>query len=351
MRFFKTIAALFLVAFLFWGCHRQNAASGKENAASQATEKLEPTPYSKEFESGPLKIRLALDRTHLRLDEVIQLELEVWAPEEYSVELPKLESGLEQFRWEPVSLSTPELQDGGLLHYSRRILLEPLLIYEKTAVRPMEVNFACVKTDDGTSSLPPNKASGEPKQYTLSTDEVEITVAMPPEDYWNSLTVDTAISEKPVEQLERKALWWPYVVAGVLLLAVLLAVVLLRRRRVKAVELPPPIPPQEIALEELRRLVEAHLVEQGDFMGFYNAIQGILRRYIEARFDIHAPERTTEEFLAELRGSRSPIGKHQKLLEKFLTHCDLVRFAKHTPEKQEIQATFDACKQFVIENQ
>ena len=46
-----------------------------------------------------------------------------------------------------------------------------------------------------------------------------------------------------------------------------------------------------------------------------------------------------------------PIGKHQKLLESFLTHCDLVRFAKHTPEKQEIQATFDACKQFIIENQ
>ena len=97
--------------------------------------------------------------------------------------------------------------------------------------------------------------------------------------------------------------------------------------------------------------MEAHLVEQGDFMGFYNAIQGILRRYIEARFDIHAPERTTEEFLDELRGSHSPIGRHQKLLEKFLTHCDLVRFAKHTPEKQEIQATFDACKQFIIENQ
>ncbi len=340
MRFLETITTLFLVAFLLLGCHRQNAATGKADTTAQSAEKLEPTPYSKEFESGPLKIRLALDRTHLRLDEVIQLELEVWAPEEYSVELPKLESGLEQFRWEPVSLSTPELQDGGLLHYSRKILLEPLLIVDKTAVRPMEVKFAAA-----------DKAGDETKHYALSTDEVEITVEMPPEEYWNNLTVDTALSEKPVEQLERKIQWWLHVVAGGLLLVVLLVIVLLRRRRVKAVELPPPIPPQDIALEELRRLVEAHLVEQGDFMGFYNAIQGILRRYIEARFDIHAPERTTEEFLDELRGSRSPIGKHQKLLERFLTHCDLVRFAKHTPEKQEIQATFDACKQFIIENQ
>ena len=338
MRLLETIAVVFLTAFLLVGCHKQPSADGKEDA--KAVEKLEPTPYSKEFETGPLKIRLSLDRTHLRLDEVIQLELEAWAPEEYSVELPKLESGLEQFRWEPVSLSTPELQDGGLLHYSRKILLEPLLIYEKTTIKPMEVKFATA-----------DKAGGDVKNYSLTTDEVEITIEMPSEEYWNNLTVETAMSEKPVTQLERKMLWWPYAVAGALLLAVLLGIVLLRRRRIKAVELPPPIPPQEIALEELRRLVEAHLVEQGDFMGFYNAIQGILRRYIEARFDIHAPERTTEEFLAELRGSRSPIGKHQKLLEKFLTHCDLVRFAKHTPEKQEIQATFDACKQFIIENQ
>ena len=338
MRLLETIAVVFLAAFLLIGCRKQPTAEGKEDG--KTAEKLEPTPYSKEFESGPLKIRLSLDRTHLRLDEVIQLELEAWAPEEYSVELPKLESGLEQFRWEPVSLSTPELQDGGLLHYSRKILLEPLLIYEKTAVRPMEVHFAVAE-----------KNGGEPKHYTLATEEVEITVEMPPEEYWSNLTVETAMSEKPVERLEKKTSWWPYAAAALLLLAVLLAVVLLRRRRVKAVELPPPIPPYEIAMEELRRLVEAHLIEQGDFMGFYNAIQGILRRYIEARFDIHAPERTTEEFLSELRGSRSPIGKHQKLLESFLTHCDLVRFAKHTPEKQEIQATFDACKQFIIENQ
>ncbi|MBR4221667.1 MAG: hypothetical protein IKR81_10950 [Victivallales bacterium] len=338
MRLLKTIAAVFLTAFLLLGCHKQPSAEGKEEA--KAAEKLEPTPYSKEFESGPLKIRLTIDKTHLRLDEVIQLELEAWAPEEYSVELPKLESGMEQFRWEPISLSTPELQDGGLLHYSRKILLEPLVIYEKTAVGPMEVKFAAA-----------DKAGGEVKNYSLTTDEVEITVEMPPEEYWNNLTVNTAISEEPVTRLERKTLWWPYAVAAVLLLVALLVVVLLRRKHVKEVELPPPVPPYEIALEELRRLVEAHLVEQGDFMGFYNAIQGILRRYIEARFDIHAPERTTEEFLAELRGSHSPIGQHQKLLESFLTHCDLVRFAKHTPEKQEIQATFDACKQFIIENQ
>ena len=336
MRLATTICAL-LAMLLCISCRKQE---GKGQEAKAAEESFDPAPYSRSFETGPLKITLSLDKTHLRLDEEIRLELEVLAPEEYSVELPKLESGLQQFRWEPVALSTPELQEGNLLHYSRKILLEPLLIMEKTSVKPMEVLFTCA-----------DKSGGEPKRYSLETEEVEVNVEMPSEEYWNNLTVETALSEKPFEHLESKLVWWPYAAAGGVVLAIALALLLLRRRRVKAVEAPPPVPPVEIALEELRRLVEARLVEQGDFMGFYNAIQGILRRYIEARFDIHAPERTTEEFLDELRGTRSAIGKHQKLLESFLRHCDLVRFAKHTPEKKEIQATFDACKQFIVENQ
>ena len=338
MRLRIAICALFLALFLCLSCQKRESKEA-QNAKPEA-ESFEPVPYSKSFETGPLKITLSLDKTHLRLDETIDLELEVLAPEEYSVELPKLESGLQQFRWEPVALSTPELQEGNLLHYSRKILLEPIVIVEKTTVKPMEVRFSCA-----------DKAGGEPKRYSLETEEVEIIVEMPPEEYWNNLTVETTLSEQPCEHLEAKRLWWPYAVGGGAILLIALVILLIRRRKIKEVEALPPMPPVWIALEELRMLIEAHLVEQGDFMGFYNAIQGILRRYIEARFDIHAPERTTEEFLDELRSTRSAIGKHQKLLENFLKHCDLVRFAKHTPDKKEIQATFDACKKFIVENQ
>ena len=283
------------------GCHPKAESAKPAEAAS-----FDPAPYVKEVESGPLKIRLNLDRTHLRLDEVIHLELEVWAPEEAAVTLPKLETGLEQFRWEPIALSNPELQDDHRLHYSRRILLEPLLILEQCSIKPMEVQFQMA-----------DPAGGPPKHYSLETEEVPIQVEMPPDEYWEKLTVDTALSESPMERLARHWTWWPYAVAAILVLGGVVLVVVLRRRRRTVVE-PPPIPPDVIALEELRQLVEAHLVEQGDLMGFYNAIQGILRRYIEARFEIHAPERTTEEFLDELRGSHSAIGKHQKLLENFL---------------------------------
>ena len=42
---------------------------------------------------------------------------------------------------------------------------------------------------------------------------------------------------------------------------------------------------------------------------------------------------------------------HKQLLKKFLEHCDLVKFAEHHPSNDDIQATFDACKHFIVETQ
>ena len=43
--------------------------------------------------------------------------------------------------------------------------------------------------------------------------------------------------------------------------------------------------------------------EAGRIKEFYQRISDILRHYIENRFGLHAPERTTEEFLVELKPS------------------------------------------------
>ena len=293
-----------------------------------------PEPYSKLFETGPLKVRVELDRTNLRLDEFIVMKLEVVAPEEYTVAMPKLDDGLEQFRWELESSSAPQLDANGDMHYMRTTRLEPIVIYEKTSVKPLAVHF---KGRDG-------------KEHDIETDEIEIKVEMPPEEFWKNLDIDRTASETPVKRLNSpvpKWTWWA--VAAVVLCALAVVAVMLARRRRAVKEETPVRPPQEIALEELRALVDRHLVEDGHLMEFYNCIQDILRRYIEARFGLMAPERTTEEFLDELRGNgNKALAKYDKLLSGFLTHCDLVRFAAHSPAKEEIQATFSACREFIL---
>ena len=106
-------------------------------------------------------------------------------------------------------------------------------------------------------------------------------------------------------------------------------------------------PAHELAYARLRALVAESLVEQGRIQEFYERISGILRHYIEDRFDLRAPERTTEEFLTELRYAPTLGSEDKTVLEEFLTHCDLVKFARHDPRTEQIQRTFDLVKDFV----
>ena len=62
------------------------------------------------------------------------------------------------------------------------------------------------------------------------------------------------------------------------------------------------------------------------------------RKYLEDRFGLRAPERTTEEFLAELSGSVALDGRHKELLADFLTRCDLVKFARAVADRSELEA-------------
>src|SRR5208283_1982799 len=71
------------------------------------------------------------------------------------------------------------------------------------------------------------------------------------------------------------------------------------RRKAAAVPAIPPVPPHARA----RRALEAALALLSDPKAFSIAVSGAIRGYLEERFDFHAPDRTTEEFLHELRGT------------------------------------------------
>jgi hypothetical protein len=106
-------------------------------------------------------------------------------------------------------------------------------------------------------------------------------------------------------------------------------------------------PAYEIAYERLQALIKDDLIAAGKIKEFYERISDILRHYIEHRFDLRAPERTTEEFLGELRFANVLSASDKKSLEEFLMHCDLVKFAKYSPTTEQIQKTFDSAKNFI----
>jgi hypothetical protein len=144
--------------------------------------------------------------------------------------------------------------------------------------------------------------------------------------------------------------WRPYYWAGgslaALAIVALLARALLGRRR-RTVPAAPPPPPHLVALAALDALRARKLVDRGAFKEFYSSLSDIVRRYLEDRFRVRAPEMTTEEFLLVTSRDGRLAPPHRRLLGEFLTESDLVKFARHVPTIADSERAFDAARRFV----
>jgi hypothetical protein len=136
---------------------------------------------------------------------------------------------------------------------------------------------------------------------------------------------------------------------GALLLAMGLAYWWWQRWRKKRAQLPGPVvlPPHFRAKQ---RLAEA-LALIHDPRLFCIAVSDAVRLYLEERFDYRAPERTTEEFLAELAASTSLYPDQKDSLAAFLEACDLVKFARFEPTESALRELHESAVRLVEETQ
>jgi hypothetical protein len=94
----------------------------------------------------------------------------------------------------------------------------------------------------------------------------------------------------------------------------------------------PTIPPHVRAREKLEEALA--LISRP--REFCILVSDTIRCYLEERFDFHAPERTTEEFLYELRATSLLTPDQKESLGEFLKRCDLVKFARYEPREPEL---------------
>jgi hypothetical protein len=109
----------------------------------------------------------------------------------------------------------------------------------------------------------------------------------------------------------------------------------------------PKKPAHEIAYEQLEQLRAKDYIDQGLIKEYYTEISDIIRHYLENRFELRAPEMTTEEFLVSARDAAKLISEHKNLLKEFLLCCDLVKFAKYAPPADETNSIFNSAKNFI----
>jgi len=139
--------------------------------------------------------------------------------------------------------------------------------------------------------------------------------------------------------------WWT---GGVLALAALvaLAIALLRRKQQRRAFVPP-VPPHVRARQKL----EAALLLINDPRAFAIAVSDAVRVYLEERFQLRAPERTTEEFLRDLQKTSALTTPQKESLGAFLEQCDLVKFARFEPAESMLRELQESALRLVHETQ
>lgn len=154
----------------------------------------------------------------------------------------------------------------------------------------------------------------------------------------------TSIEKLPAIEPSRGWLLWAALALGVMLLGVT-AFIVGRRRGVK----PPALPPHEWALRELERLAACCPASGPESEAYYTALSGVLRRYLQGRFQIPAERQTTAEFLEAVRKASELTVEQQNALAEMLTRCDLAKFARVWPSAEECQGLVTRARGYVQE--
>jgi hypothetical protein len=138
-------------------------------------------------------------------------------------------------------------------------------------------------------------------------------------------------------------LWWT--LAALALVAALFFLWRWWRRKLAAPPVIPVIPPHVRARqrlqEALRLLADPRL--------FCIAVSDALRVYLEERFELRAPERTTEEFLVDLQTASHLDEAQKRSLADFLERCDLVKFARFEPTESALRDLQESALRLVDE--
>ena len=319
----------YIVLFLLLSCGLLWVCPGCEKT-KVAKEKKTEFEIDKPYERGPLNVHVRLSKSKITIAETVLLQLEAAIDPNYELKMPQVGEKLENFGIVDWDRLPDKLDDKNNIVRTCQYRLEPFL--------------------SGTYAIPAFKFefhdanNVEDKKYELVTEPIDVEVTSLLGEQRGKLVI-ADIEDVVGMPKESSYLWvWILIAAGI----VAAAAVWLYLRRKRYAELVRIFKPaHELAYEHLRALIKEDLINKGKVKEFYERISNILRHYIEHRFSLRAPERTTEEFLAELQFTDALGASDKEALGEFLNHCDLVKFAKMSPTGEQIQRTFDLVKDFI----
>lgn len=297
----------------------------------------EASPWTSAPSAG-LDLRLSLQPNEVELMQPVTATLDLFTAADLAVDFaPETAIDREQWRVEVAHEPAQPLFGGQW----RRTVLQ---LRPRRGPGPLNVPSFRAAAKDGSN------AASTPEQTVV----VRSALGASPSPTVPDLAAELGQQvETRGELFEAPRAFWPWAVAAGAVVVLSLFVWWLRRPRQYSFASEVAQPPHVRALRELQRLRDSARNTPAQVDAFYVATSQVLRDYVEERFAVRAPERTTEEFLRELElgsdagGAGDLLRAHRGELARFLLQCDMVKFARHLPGESEHQATWQLAVAFV----
>lgn len=188
--------------------------------------------------------------------------------------------------------------------------------------------------------------NSEPQELTLPFKTISVQSVLTGENDTPKLGEDTLPDFRGPEALKRERRnFWLALLAGVIVVSGLIVIGWLTSKKPGIP--PPPVPAHLHALRRIRELKESRVWQQSDVDACAVALSSILRRYIEDRFDIHAPGQTTEEFFDQIDKESPWPQKEQPELNHFFEVTDRIKYAAERPDTAVLEELLAATRSFV----
>lgn len=141
---------------------------------------------------------------------------------------------------------------------------------------------------------------------------------------------------------------WGWILLVLVLIAASIVAYFIFTKRVHIPLVPQkkPIPPYQLAIENLNKLREEKLCEKGQEKEYYTRLTDILRVYLDQRFGINAMEMTSSQIISKLNETEE-TKLPNRYMRQILEIADFVKFAKVRPLPDDNVQSFNSAIRFV----
>jgi hypothetical protein len=302
---------------------------------ARAQDSEEGDALERSVQRGPVTAVVRLSPAAPRIGDPVTLEVTVTADEGVEVFMPEFGQAMDRFAI--LDFAPRETTDDeGRTVAGQIYTLEPPRSGH-LAIPPLMIEF--VDRRDGHDPAPEGEDA-----YEILTERLPFEVAsVLPED----ADADLAPARGKLDPLPGPGpAWWVWLLATLALaaggyVAWQRALAWRERARVQSA--------YEAASARLAALRRHPRTTPEDMEAFFVELSALVRRYVEDRFRLRAPELTTEEFLQAASASPDLTDAHRGFLRDFLSLADRVKFARFVPGTEDADRLLAAAGRFLEE--